>query len=100
MRTWSVERQEKMDCLLLFIFCVFCNYEILYGCIVYDIHSVMECKLNTLTGYYSPMILFIYTTIARQCHTGVKFEPLQDSLYFEILLDIALQMSLVVYIRR
>ena len=26
----------------------------------------MECKLNTLTGCYSPMVLFIYTTIARQ----------------------------------
>ena len=47
-----------------YLFFCFGNYEILYVCIVYDIHSVMECKLNTLTGCYSLMVLFISMTIA------------------------------------
>ena len=51
-----------------YLFFSFGNYEILYVCIVSDIHSIMECKLNTLTGCYSPMVLIIYRTIARQCH--------------------------------
>ena len=75
MRAWLVEQQDKMDCLgtsvercwLLLFF--WDNYEMLYVCILYDIHSEMECKLNTLTGYYNPMSIFIYTTIARQCRT-------------------------------
>ena len=26
---------------------------------IYVLYMIMECKLNTLTGYYSPMVLFI-----------------------------------------
>ena len=66
--------------MVIIYFLCFGNYEILDVCIVYDIHSVIECKLNTLTGFYSPMELFIYTTIARQCHTLLLY-----LLYFTLL---------------